>query len=114
MKSKNLFSILSAIVLSLLFMVPANATEKTKKQKKGETTTVFKMEMDCQGCVNTVEKNIPWEKGVTDLKCDIKTQTVAVTYKTAKTNDSTLIAAFKKIGKDAVVVKEQEKKEEKK
>lgn len=105
-------NVLFRIVLSFLFcllILPVTAQDKPKKQKKGEASALFRVEMDCQSCVNTIEKNIPWEKGVTDLKCDMKTQTVEVTYKTSKTNDSTLIAAFKKIGKDAVLITPEEK-----
>lgn len=97
MKS-NYFRLLGLFVACFLMVIPAMA------QKKGQKKTIFKVEMDCQSCVNNIEKNIPWEKGVTDLKCNMKTQTVEVTYKTSKTNDSTLIAAFKKIGKEAVVL----------
>lgn len=99
MKS-NVIRLISTLFVCCLLAVPAMA------QKKGQKKTIFRVEMDCQSCVNTIEKNIPWEKGVTDLKCDIKTQTVEVTYKTSKTNDANLIAAFKKFGKEAVVVPE--------
>ncbi|MEG0948237.1 MAG: heavy-metal-associated domain-containing protein [Bacteroidales bacterium] len=97
------FRLISILFVCFLTIVPAMA------QKKGQKKTTFHVEMDCQSCVNTIEKNIPWEKGVTDLKCDLKTQTVEVTYKTSKTNDSILIDAFKKIGKEAVVIPEGEK-----
>lgn len=115
MKTTKVFGFLATVALSFLMVFPAGASvnQKEKKQKKGEATTIFRVEMDCQSCVNTIEKNIPWEKGVTDMKCDIQTQTVEVTYKTSKTNDSTLVAAFKKIGKDAAVITEAEKNESK-
>ncbi|MEG1586047.1 MAG: heavy-metal-associated domain-containing protein [Bacteroidales bacterium] len=99
MKS-NIIRLISALFICFLLVTPALA------QKKGQKKTVFKVELDCQNCINNIEKNIAWEKGVTDLKCDIKTQTVAVTYKTSKTNDAALITAFKKLGKEAVVVPE--------
>ena len=51
-----------------------------------------------------VEKNIAFEKGVTDLKCDLSTRTAIVTYKTDKTSKTRLAAAFKKIGMEAVPV----------
>ncbi|MGL4293038.1 MAG: heavy-metal-associated domain-containing protein [Bacteroidales bacterium] len=97
MKS-NLFRLFGLLLLCSMTVMPAMA------QKKGEKKTTFRVEMDCQSCVKSIEKNLPWEKGVTDLKCDMKTQTVEVTYKANKTNDSILVAAFKKIGKDAVVI----------
>ena len=51
-------------------------------QRKGESVSVFKVQMDCQNCIKKVEGCLAWEKGVTDLKCDLETQTVAVTYNT--------------------------------
>lgn len=99
----TIFRLFSIIFVCCLCMTPAMA------QKKGQKKTIFHVEMDCQNCVNTIEKNIPWEKGVTDLKCDLKTQTVEVTYKENKTNDAKLIEAFKKIGKDAQVVTDSTK-----
>ena len=45
-----------------------------------------------------------FEKGVTDLKCDLSTRTAIVTYKTDKTSKTRLAAAFKKIGMEAVPV----------
>lgn len=60
--------------------------------------------MECANCQKKVEKNIAFEKGVTDLKCDLKTRTVNVTYKTDKTSKTKLASAFKKIGMEAVPV----------
>ncbi|MEZ4996559.1 MAG: heavy metal-associated domain-containing protein [Bacteroidales bacterium] len=36
--------------------------------------------MDCESCVNTIMKNIPFEKGVKDVKCDLTTKEVTVQY----------------------------------
>ena len=38
------------------------------------------------------------------MKCDLKTRTVEVTYKTDKTSKTKLASAFKKIGMEAVPV----------
>ncbi len=99
MKTKML-KLVSLIAICLFAITPAMA------QRKGEKKTLFKVEMDCGSCVKKVEDNIAWEKGVTDLKCDLKTQTVEVTYKTSKTDDKKLLAAFEKIGKPATIVTE--------
>ena len=60
--------------------------------------------MDCDHCVKKIEKNIAFEKGVTDLKCDLSTRTVVVTYRADKTSATRLVSAFKKIEMDAVPV----------
>ncbi len=102
MKTKML-KLVSLIVVCLFTISPAMA------QRKGEKKTIFKVELHCGNCVKEVEDNLAWEKGVTDLKCDIETQTVEVTYKTSKTDDKKILAAFKKIGKPATIVTEKPK-----
>lgn len=73
-------------------------------KKKKETVTFFVEGMECANCQKKVEKNIAFEKGVTDLKCDLKTRTVKVTYKPDKTSKTKLATAFKKIDMEAVPV----------
>ena len=72
--------------------------------KKKDSVTFFIEAMDCDHCIKKIEKNIAFEKGVTDLKCDLSTRTAIVTYKTDKTSKTRLAAAFKKIGMEAVPV----------
>lgn len=95
------------IMLCALFTVSLTYAQDTKKDKK-ETVTFLLDGMDCANCVKKVEKNIAFEKGVTDLKCDLPTRTAEVTYRTDKTDEAKLVAAFKKIGMDATAVKEGE------
>ena len=52
-------------------------------------------------------KNIPFEKGVKALKCDIPTKTVSVTYDAEKTNIEKLQKGFAKFKYTAEVVKEE-------
>lgn len=78
---------------------------RMQKNKK-ETVTFFVEEMDCQNCIKKIEKGIAFEKGVTDLRCDLSTRTAKVTYKTDKTDCEKLCSAFKKIGLDVVPLEE--------
>ena len=87
---------------TILMIMTVVFTMTLSAQKKGESVTVFDVKLDCQNCVNKVEKNIAFVKGVKDLKCSLTEQTVEVTYKTGKTNDSILISEFKKINIEAV------------
>ena len=95
----------------LLIMICATCTisialaQETKKKNTKETTKFLVPDMDCENCMKKIEKNIRFEKGVTDLKCDLKTKTVEVTYKTEKTTEKKLITAFKKINYNAEVTK---------
>ena len=83
------------------------ASAQTTKKNAKETTKFLVANMDCENCVKTIEKNIAYEKGVSDLKCDLKTKTVEVTYNTEKTTEKKLIAAFKKINFTAEVQKKE-------
>lgn len=96
------------ITLCALFsFAQVNAQDTVKKDKK-ETITLLVEGMDCANCVKKIEKNIAFEKGVTDLKCDLATKTATVTYRTDRTDEAKVLAAFKKIGMEAKVQKEGE------
>ncbi|WP_430812603.1 MULTISPECIES: heavy-metal-associated domain-containing protein [unclassified Carboxylicivirga] len=91
--------------LMALFVVTAFADDKPKK-KVSEVT--YKVEMDCQSCVNKITKNLPFEKGVKDLEVDFEKQTVKVKYREDKTNKENLVKAFKKLEFKAEELKEGE------
>lgn len=94
------------VVLISIMCACSIAFAQDKPKKKRETITFFVEEMECQNCQKKVEKNIAFEKGVSDLRCDLSTRTAKVTYNTTKTSPEKLAAAFKKIGMEAVVAEE--------
>ena len=83
--------------LVALFGIGITNAQEPKKAEKSNVTTVFVTDIDCQGCAKKVTNTIPYEKGVKDVKVDVPTKTVTVTYDPAKTNDETLVKAFTKI-----------------
>jgi Copper chaperone len=85
------------------------AFAQDKPKNKKETVTFYVEEMECQNCVKRVEKNIAFEKGVADLRCNLSDRTAKVTYNTTKTTPEQLAAAFKKIGMEAVVTDDEAK-----
>ena len=91
------------VALACAVMTASMAFAQDAKKKK-ETVTFYIEAMHCNKCVNKIEKNIAFEKGVTDLKCDLDTHTAEVTFKSAKTNQGNLEKAFDKIGMHAVAV----------
>lgn len=97
------------VLLCGLFTLSMATAQETKKKDKKEKVTFVVDGMDCANCVKKVEKNIAFEKGVTDLKCDLPTRTVAVSYRSDKTSEKKLVEAFKKIGMEAKAQKEGEK-----
>jgi len=95
------------IMICALFTVSMVSAQQTKKDNVVKTKFLVES-MECENCVKKVEKNIAYEKGVTNLKCDLKTHTVEVTYRSDKTTEEKLLAAFKKIDKPAKVIKDND------
>lgn len=69
-----------------------------KDVKKASTaTTVFKTDIDCEHCAKRIMDNIPFEKGVKDVKVDVPSKTVTVVYDASKNNAEGLVKGFAKI-----------------
>lgn len=79
------------IVVMSLFAITASA-------KKETTSVIFSVPLHCENCVQKVESNIAFEKGVKGIECNIANQTVKVTYVSEKTNVENLKKGFAKIG----------------
>ena len=88
--------IITLCLVALFSLGLANAQEPQKNEKK-TVTTEFLTDIDCAGCAKKVDNTIPYERGVKEVKVDVDTKTVTVTYDPAKTNDEALIKAFAKI-----------------
>ena len=73
------------------------AQDKKAKTEKQVVTTVFCTDIDCEGCARKVYNSIPFEKGVKDVKVDVKAKTVTVQYDASKNSDEALVNAFTKI-----------------
>jgi len=100
--------LLAAICAMFTFAI--GFAQETKKESKKATTKFLIENMSCENCIKTIEKNIAFEKGVTDLKCDLATKTVEVTYNCDKNSDEKLVKAFEKIKYVAKPVKDDDKK----
>lgn len=88
------------LVLCLMAVMCAGvgfAQEKKAKAEKQIVTTVFCTDIDCEGCAKKVFNSIPFEKGVKDVKVDVKAKTVTVHYDSSKNSDAALVDAFTKI-----------------
>ena len=57
-----------------------------------------KKSMTCKNCVKKIEGNIPFEKGVKDLKVSLEDKLVTITYDPSKTDEETLCKAIEKLG----------------
>lgn len=73
-------------------------TLAAKNDKKAKTvTTVFKTDIDCEHCAERIMANIPFEKGVKDVKVDVPSKEVTVVYDASKNTPEGLIKGFSKI-----------------
>ncbi len=102
MKTKHVILVLVSAIFTLFMANDTFAQNKQDKKKGKETVKFYVEDMECKNCQAKVEKNIAFEKGVTDLKCNLADRTVEVTYKTDKTTPESLKKGFEKIGMTAV------------
>ena len=83
-------------VAALLVIFPALAMGQDKP--KTTETVKYKTSIDCAACVNTIMSNLPQEKGIKDVKCDLKTKEVSVTYQKDKNNPEQIKKSIEKLG----------------
>ena len=94
------------IVLCLVSLLGIGiASAQKKKAEKKTVTTVFATDIDCPHCAKKIDNTIPYEKGVKEVKVDVPTQTVTITYDPVKTDDNALVKALAKLKIKAEVKK---------
>jgi len=96
------------LIAMLLVAVPALLTAQDKT--KTTETVKYKTSIECNNCVNKVMTNLPQEKGIKDVKCDLTTKEVTVTYQKDKNNPDDIKKAIEKLGYTAKVVTGEEEK----
>ena len=91
------------ITLALLLIAGTAAFAQDKKQKKNADIqeVTFVTTIDCKNCVKKVEANLPYEKGIKDMKVNLDDRTVWIKYDAAKTDKEKLAAAIVKLGYEA-------------
>lgn len=88
--------ILFVCLMAALGLGTGSAAAKDAK-KASTVTTVFKTDIDCEHCAKRIMDNIPFEKGVKDVKVDVPSKEVTVVYDTSKNNIEGLVKGFAKI-----------------
>ena len=94
---------------SLLLMLVFSANAETFDKKKKKETVTYLVSMTCENCQQRIENNIPYEKGVTDLKVDLPNKLVTIEYRSDKTTAEKLKAAIKEMGFTVVPFKAVDK-----
>jgi copper chaperone CopZ len=97
---------LQKLFITILFAAVPFILSAQEKAKTTETVK-YKTSIECNNCVNKVMTNLPQEKGIKDVKCDIKTQEVTVTYQKDKNNPEQIKKSIEKLGFTAKVVTEE-------
>lgn len=99
---KKIFTIL---LVALFATVSANSfAQAPQKEKKAQATieeVTFVTTIDCKNCVKKVEANLPYEKGIKDMKVTLADKTVWIKYDSSKTNKEKLAKAINKLGYEA-------------
>ena len=91
------------------FVAIVFATETFGQEAKTDLVTVcYKSTMDCHDCELTLMNFLKFEKGVKDLKVDLKTNTIKVVYKAGKNSTENLEKGIKKQGYEANPITEKE------
>ncbi len=95
------------ITAALLFLFSSVSLSGQEKNKKELATVRFVTSIDCDHCVSTIMKNIPFEKGVKDVKCDLSTKEVTIQYQKDKNKPEQLKRSIEKLGYTAKEIKEK-------
>ncbi len=65
-------------------------------QNKTENVT-FYVNFHCEMCIKKVNKNIPFEKGVKNIKTDLEGKSIVITYNPKQTTPEQLRKALEKL-----------------
>lgn len=99
------------LVLSLLAVLLGGLNVSAKNMRK---VTFKVLQMVCENCEKKVQKNISFEKGLKELRTNVKEKTVTIVYDADKTTVEKLKEGFAKINYEAKVISDTELEAEKK
>ena len=98
---KRFITMMLAVLLVAGTATAALAQDKKQKKQADIREVTFVTSIDCKNCVKKVEANLPYEKGIKDMKVNLDERTVWIKYDAAKTDKEKLAAAIVKLGYDA-------------
>lgn len=96
---KRFITILALAIFALSLSAGVNAQNKKKSKNIQEVT--FVSSIDCKNCVKKVEANLPYEKGIKDMKVTLDDKTIWIKYDADKTDKIKLAEAIRKLGYEA-------------
>lgn len=74
------------------------------KPKDQMREAFYKTNLDCENCAKKIRENVSFEKGVKDLKVEVKDKTVKVVYNGSKNDSQKLAKAIEKLGYKVEIV----------
>ncbi|MDR1055360.1 MAG: heavy-metal-associated domain-containing protein [Prevotellaceae bacterium] len=91
--------IIKLTIVALCMVVGAStlSAQDNKKDNK-EADVTFKTNIECHNCEQKIMKNIPFDKGVKDVKVTLDKKEVKITYRTDKTDKEKLKKSIEKLG----------------
>ena len=89
-------AIQKSFISILLAAFPVLMVAQEKEKSTG--TVKFTTSITCDNCVNKIMSNLPKEKGIKDVKCDLTTKEVTVTYQKDKNNPEQIKRSIEKLG----------------
>jgi copper chaperone CopZ len=88
-------------LIMIIALVATTLTASAGDKKKAVKTVTFDVSMHCENCQTKIEGTIGWEKGVKDLKTNLKEKTVTISYDANKTTPEKLQKSIQKLGYQA-------------
>lgn len=95
---KTATRLFTALLLATLTLTLSAQEQQTARQAKNIETVKFEASMTCENCVKTIMDTLPKEKGVTDVRTDLGTKTVTVTYRKGRNDAAQLKRSLEKLG----------------
>jgi len=89
--------------MAALLLAGVNCEAKTVKPVLKKV--VYVTSLDCENCAKKIRENVSFEKGVKDLKVDVPTKRVTISFDSVKTDTASLRKSINKLGYSAKVVK---------
>ncbi|MDE5657377.1 MAG: heavy-metal-associated domain-containing protein [Muribaculaceae bacterium] len=95
-------NIITILIFALALGLGEQQIHAKAAPEKAVAVSTVTPKMSCQNCENKIKSNLRFEKGVSEIVTDLRSQTVTIKYNAAKTGIEALKKAFSKIGYTAV------------
>lgn len=100
---KNLLLVITVLTMGLVSQSAfAQKTDKTQK-------VTLECNVHCHSCKSKIMQQLPYEKGVKDVKVDVEKKEIEIEFKTDKNTTDDLIKTLKKMGYEATLKEEVKK-----